>query len=249
MQPMTQPRPVLAFDQVTFGYGRIPVLRELSLRIAPGEFVAVIGANGSGKSTLVRLGLGLLRPTHGTVRLFGTPVRDFDDWGRVGYVPQRASAQAAVPVSVEEVVRTGLAGRLGLLGRPSRAQRERIEHVLDLLGLVALRRQPVSRLSGGQQQRTLIARALVTQPDLLILDEPTTGVDADARGVLRESLEHLVRIEGVAVIYISHDPEGFAGLADRVVEMRAGRAVRCEDPSRHGHAHVVPEALPADRTD
>jgi zinc transport system ATP-binding protein len=234
--------PVLAFDQVTFGYGRIPVLREVSLRITGGEFVAIIGANGSGKTTLMKLGLGLLKPTHGTVRLFGTPTRGFDDWWRVGYVPQRAAASAVVPVSVEEVVRTGLAGHLGLLRRPTREHRERMEHVLDVMGVASLRRQPITRLSGGQQQRALIARALVSGPDLLVLDEPTTGVDAGARTALRESLEHLVRHERVAVVYISHDPEGFAGLADRVLEMRAGRAVPCEDPSLHGHAHPVAEA-------
>jgi zinc transport system ATP-binding protein len=140
-------------------------------------------------------------------------------------------------------VRTGLAGQLGLFRRPTPEHRDRMEHVLDLMGLAALRRQTITRLSGGQQQRALIARALVTRPDLLVLDEPTTGVDAGARGVLRESLEHLVHVEGVAVAYISHDPEGFAGLADRVIEMRAGRAVPCEDPSAHGHAHVD---VPAD---
>jgi zinc transport system ATP-binding protein len=230
--------PVLEFDQATFGYGRIPVLREVSLRIAAGEFVAVIGANGSGKTTLMRLGLGLLRPTHGTVRLFGTPLREFSDWGRVGYVPQRATASASVPLNVQEVVRTGLAGQLGLVRRPTRRHRQRVDEVLDRMGLAALRAERISNLSGGQQQRALIARALVTSPDLLVLDEPTTGVDVDARGVLRESLEHLVRSEGVAVVYISHDPEGFAGLADRVFEIRAGRAVRCEDPNLHGHPHT-----------
>lgn len=229
--------PALEFDQVTFGYGRIPVLREASLRLREGEFVAVIGANGSGKTTLMRLGLGLLKPSHGTVRLFGEPLARFHDWSKVGYVPQRASTASTVPVSVEEVVRTGLAGRLGLLRRPSAADKERIEHVLDVLGLAGIRREPVDRLSGGQQQRSLIARALVTAPRLLVLDEPTTGVDADARGVLRESLEHLVHEEGVAVAYISHDPEGFTGLADRVVELRAGHVVVCEDPSAHGHSH------------
>jgi zinc transport system ATP-binding protein len=233
--------PVLNFDQVTFGYQRVPVLREVSLRVAPGEFLAIVGANGSGKTTLMRLGLGLLRPSHGTVRLFGTSVEAFDDWARVGYVPQRATANAAVPVSVEEVIRTGLAGHLGLLRRPRREQRERVEEVLGRLGLTDLRKASVTELSGGQQQRALIARALVTEPELLVLDEPTTGVDADARSVLRESLEHLMRSEGVAVAYISHDPGGFAGLADRVIELRAGRAVVCEDPSLHGHAHA-PEA-------
>jgi zinc transport system ATP-binding protein len=240
---------VLELDQVTFGYGRIPVLREVSARIAAGEFVAVIGANGSGKTTMMRVSLGLLRPTHGTVRLFGTRLGEFDDWGRVGYVPQRAVAATAVPVSVEEVVGTGLAGHLGLLRRPTKAHRDRIEEVIGQLGLAALRKERITRLSGGQQQRALIARALVTNPDLLVLDEPTTGVDADARTILRESLEHLVRAEGVAVVYISHDPEGFAGLADRVLEMRAGRAVRCEDPSVHGHAHGDPLPEPILRGD
>ena len=214
---------MLAFDQVTFGYTRVPVLREVSLQVTSGEFVAIVGPNGAGKTTLMRLGLGLLRPTHGAVRLFGQRIERFDDWGRVGYVPQRAGSQATLPVSVDEVVRTGLAGHLGLFRRPTPRHRERIEHVLDLMGVSALRRQPLDELSGGQQQRTLIARALVTDPALLVLDEPTTGVDADARHVLREALEHLVETEGVAVVYISHDPEGFAGLADRVLEVRAGR--------------------------
>jgi zinc transport system ATP-binding protein len=214
---------VLEFDQVTFGYGRLPVLREVSLRVAPGEFVAIVGGNGSGKTTLLKLGLGLLRPTHGTVRLFGQPLEQFRHWERIGYVPQRAALDSAVPISVDEVVRTGLAGQLGLFGRPSAPQRERLEHVVELLGITPIRSRPVNRLSGGQQQRVLIARALVTAPQLLVLDEPTTGVDQHARHLLRESLEHLVHAEGVAVAYISHDPGSFEGLADRVLEVRAGR--------------------------
>ncbi|HVM19215.1 MAG TPA: ABC transporter ATP-binding protein [Egibacteraceae bacterium] len=227
--------PVIEFDQVTFGYGRVPVLREVSLRIGAGEFVAIVGGNGSGKTTLMRLGLGLLAPTHGTVRLFGVPVQDFRDWERIGYVPQRAAAESAVPISVEEVVRTGLAGKLGLVRRPGRAERDRIEHVLDLMGVAGVRRHPVNQLSGGQQQRALIARALVTRPRLLVLDEPTTGVDKQARHVLRESLEHLVHVEGVAVSYISHDPEGFAGLTDRVLEVTAGRVVPVDGTQQHSH--------------
>lgn len=234
--------PALELDRVTFAYGRVPVLRETSLRVEAGEFVAVIGANGSGKTTLMRLGLGLLHPTHGQVRVFGEPLDRFRDWGKVGYVPQRATGPTAVPVNVEEVVRTGLAGHLGLFRRPTAEHRERIEHVLDLTGIAPLRGRPLTELSGGQQQRALIARALVTAPRLLILDEPTTGVDADARSALRASLEHLVRDEGVAVVYVSHDPEGFTGLADRVVEIRAGHAVRCEDPTAHGHPHPQPSS-------
>lgn len=228
---------VLELDRVTFGYGRAPLLRQATFSVARGEFVAVIGANGSGKTTLMRLGLGLLRPAEGEVRLFGTPLARFHDWHRLGYVPQRASLDAAIPVSVEEVVRSGLAARLGLLRRPTAAQRRRLDHVIDLLGIGALRGAPMGRLSGGQQQRALIARALVTSPDVLVLDEPTTGVDAEAREVLRQTLDHLVATEGVAVVYVSHDPEGFAGLAHRVVEVRDGQVVACEDPSAHMHSH------------
>jgi zinc transport system ATP-binding protein len=218
----------LEFDQVTFGYGRLPVLREASLRIRQGEFVAVVGPNGSGKTTLMRLGLGLLRPTHGVVRLFGTDADRFEERWRIGYVPQRASGATSLPISVTEVVRTGLAGQLGPGRRFTRGHRERLDHVLDLMGLAAMRRQRLSELSGGQQQRALIARALVTAPRLLVLDEPTTGVDAEARAVLRESLEHLVTVEGIAVVYVSHDPEGFAGIAGRVVEARAGHLVQVD---------------------
>ncbi|MDP8970087.1 MAG: ATP-binding cassette domain-containing protein [Actinomycetota bacterium] len=230
----TSSQVVLEFDQVTFGYGRLPILREVSLRITEGEFVAVVGPNGSGKTTLVLLGLGLLRPTYGVVRLFGTDASRLRDRWRVGYVPQRASVATPLPVSVAEVVRSGLAGQLRPGRRFTRAHRERLGHVLGLLGLAEVRNRRLSELSGGQQQRALIARALVTGPRLLVLDEPTTGVDVEARAVLRESLEYLVGVEGIAVVYVSHDPGGFAGIADRVVEVRAGRVVRVdpEAPAR-----------------
>jgi zinc transport system ATP-binding protein len=223
--PAGPPPAALQLDQVTFGYGTVPVVREVSLRVPRGDFVALVGANGSGKTTLMKLALGLLRPTHGHVRLFGVDPTRLDARWQIGYVPQRASAATSLPVSVVEAVRTGLAGQHRGVRRTTGAQRERLEHVLDLMGLDGVRRRRLSELSGGQQQRALIARALVTGPKLLVLDEPTTGVDAAARTVLRESLEHLVNIERIAVVYVSHDPEGFAGLADRVVELVAGRLV------------------------
>ena len=215
----------LELDRVTFGYGSVPVLRDVSLAVAAGSFVALVGANGSGKTTLMRLGLGLLRPSQGTVRIFGAEAGRFTERWQVGYVPQRANAATSLPVSVVEAVRTGLAGQLRPGRRLTRRHSDRLAHVLDLMGLEHQQRRRLSELSGGQQQRALIARALVTEPRLLVLDEPTTGVDAEARAVLRESLEHLVKVEGIAVVYVSHDPEGFAGLADRVVEVRSGGLV------------------------
>jgi zinc transport system ATP-binding protein len=223
MAPEPTP-PALELDGVSFAYGRVPVLREVSLCVIEGEFVAVIGGNGSGKTTLMKLGLGLLRPTAGRVRLFGTALDAFRSWDKVGYVPQRAMSTSALPVSVEEVVTSGLAANARPFLRRRSEEAARMDHVVELLGLVDHRRSRMSELSGGQQQRALIARALVTAPRLLIMDEPTAGVDAGARDVLRGSLEHLVNVEGMAVVYVSHDPEGFAGLAHRVVEIEDGRA-------------------------
>lgn len=216
--------PALELDEVSFAYGGGPVLRHASLRVSEGEFVAVVGGNGSGKTTLMKIALGLLPPGTGHVRLFGDDIRSFRDWHKVGYVPQRAVAVSALPVSVDEVVGSGLAARARWLGRRRPEEHARIEHVVDLLGLMEVRRSRMSELSGGQQQRALIARALVTAPRLLVMDEPTTGVDSRARQILRTSLEHLVDVEGMAVVYVSHDPEGFSGLAQRVVEVADGRA-------------------------
>lgn len=223
MSAVPAPYP-LEFDAVAFRYGRTPVLWDVSLRVGRGEFVAVVGSNGSGKTTLMKLGLGLLEASAGQVRLFGVEVGAFHAWSEVGYVPQRAQATSALPVSVEEVVVSGLAAGARPWRRRRSQETERIEHVVDLLGLTPARRERMSELSGGQQQRALIARALVSQPKLLVLDEPTTGVDADARSVLRDSLRHLVEVEAMAVVYVSHDPEGFSGLAQRIVEVEGGRA-------------------------
>lgn len=217
------PAAPLELDGVSFAYGRSNVLSDVSLRVAQGEFVAVVGSNGSGKTTLMKLGLGLLPAGSGHVRLFGEELSSFRAWWQVGYVPQRATASSTIPVSVEEVVVSGLAARTRLIRRRSPGEAARIDHVVELLGLEGLRRSRLSELSGGQQQRALIARALVTGPKLLVLDEPTTGVDAEARSVLRKSLQHLVEVEGMAVVYVSHDPEGFSGLAQRVVEVVGGR--------------------------
>jgi zinc transport system ATP-binding protein len=223
------PRPVLELDAVTFAYGAVAVVRDVSLSVHEGECVAVVGPNGAGKTTILRLSLGLLRPDRGSVRLFGVATGSFRQWWQLGYVPQRAVASSALPLSVEEVVRSGLAGTRRAARRGS-ATRERLEHVLDLMGLADVRRRRVSEVSGGQQQRALIARALVTAPQLLVLDEPTTGVDAAARAVLRQSLEHLVRVEGMAVVYVSHDPGAFTGLADRVLAVDDGQLVDVSAP-------------------
>ncbi|MET8065988.1 metal ABC transporter ATP-binding protein, partial [Micromonospora sp. NPDC005313] len=180
--------PVIEIAHATVGYDGRPVLRDVSLTVTAGEVVAVLGANGSGKSTLVRAALGLVPVGAGSVALFGTPRRRFRQWHRIGYVPQRPGAGSGVPATVREVVASGRLARRGVLRPAGRADREAVTAALDAVGLADRAGDPVSTLSGGQQQRTLIARALAGGPELLVLDEPTAGVDAASQEAFAEAL-------------------------------------------------------------
>lgn len=206
----------------TVAIGGRPVLRQVDLSVATGDFVALMGANGSGKSTLVRSLVGLRPVTGGEVRLFDTPLGDFGDWHRIGFVPQRATAASGVPASVGEVVAAGRLTRRRLLRPLGRADRAAIAEALEVVGLTDRRRDAVSTLSGGQQQRVLIARALAGEPELFFLDEPTAGVDLPSQQALAETLGAL-KERGATVVLVAHELGPLAGLVDRAVVMRDGR--------------------------
>jgi zinc transport system ATP-binding protein len=215
--------PVAIRDASVSLQGR-PVVRRVDLAVGTGEFVTLLGANGSGKSTLVRAAVGLLPLTSGSLELFGTPVSRFADWRRVGYVPQRSTAQSGVPATVREVVGTGLLARRPRMGWPRRGDRDAVTGAIDLVRLGDRARDSVARLSGGQQQRVMIARALAGQPDLLILDEPTAGVDHASQLVLAELFAELVA-RGTTVLLVAHELGPLAVLVDRAVVLRDGRKV------------------------
>ena len=198
-------RPYVELEDVDFDYGEVRVLEGINLTVEPGDFLGIIGPNGSGKTTLLRIVLGLLEPTRGTVRLFGHPPSSFRQWGRLGYVPQKAMLDPALPATVHEVVATGLVPALGLFGRIGALQRQRIGEVLGHVGMQAHATARIGALSTGQQQRVLIARALVSNPELLILDEPTGGVDPEAQTSFYALLQHLNRERDVTLILVSHD--------------------------------------------
>ncbi len=220
------PRPdPLRLEGVGFSYGRNAVLDSVSLRVGPGEFVALAGPNGSGKSTLVRVALGLTPPHGGEVRLFGeAPDRLRDRW-RIGYVPQRAVVVDQLPATVEEVVASGCVARRGWARRPRAEDRERVERALEVVALTARRRTPIVELSGGQQQRAFIARALASEPELLVLDEPIAGVDAESQSRFRDARVIRCRTDGVAVLLVSHELGAVADDLDRLVLLRGGRVV------------------------
>ena len=230
---LSQPVPVALVDGAVAIAGR-PILRGIDLTVNAGEFVALMGANGSGKSTLVRALTGLLPLTAGSLRLFGTPLNDFTDWRRVGFVPQRVGAASGVPASVWEVVASGRLTRRRLLRPLSRSDRTAIDDAIAVVGLSERAHDGVSQLSGGQQQRTLIARALAGEPDLFFLDEPAAGVDLPNQLALAASLDRL-KERGATIVLVAHELGPLAGLVDRSVVMRDGR-VAYDGPPLADHA-------------
>ena len=228
--------PVLSITDGTVPIAGRPVLRHVDLTVRPGEFVALMGANGSGKSTLMRSMTGLLPLSRGTVELFGTPLQRFRDWSRVGYVPQRSSAIGGVPTSVWEVVSTGRLSRRRPL-RPLLARdRAAIREALEVVGLADRVRDGVSTLSGGQQQRALIARALAGEPELLLLDEPTAGVDLPNQRALADALVTL-KGRGVTMVLVAHELGPLAPLVDRAVVMRDGQVAYDGPPLADHEVH------------
>jgi zinc transport system ATP-binding protein len=220
---MTDTGPVRLRDGAVAIGGR-PVLRGIDLDVRSGDFLALMGANGSGKSTLVRALTGLLPLTAGRLELFGTAIDDFQDWRRIGFVPQRVGAASGVPASVWEVVASGRLTHRRLLRPLSKRDRVAIDEALAVVGLTDKARDGVSQLSGGQQQRALIARALAGEPELFFLDEPTAGVDLPNQITLASSLEKL-KTRGATIVLVAHELGPLAGLVDRSVVMRDGRVV------------------------
>lgn len=236
--------PVFAMRDGAVVLGGRPVLRGIDLTVPRGEVLAVLGANGSGKSTLMRALLGLIPLVRGETRAFGVPVADLRDRHRLGYVPQRASAASGIPASVREVVASGRLSRRPVWRPASRADRAAVAAALEVVDLADRAHEDVSDLSGGQQQRVMIARALAAEPEVLVLDEPTAGVDLANQRALATTLERLVA-DGATVVLVAHELGPLAPLVDRAVVMRDGRITYDGPPAglpadSHGGDHHHP---------
>jgi zinc transport system ATP-binding protein len=208
---------------LSFSYPQGPrVLADVDLAVERGEFVAIAGPNGGGKTTLLRLILGIERPSAGEALLFGEPAHRFSRREALGYLAQRAQLGGSAPATVREVVAAGRLPRAGLLGPSSRANRERIDEAIGLVGLAEVADLPLARLSGGQQQRAFIGKALAAEPELLVLDEPTTGVDAEAQEAFAALLDRLHRQLSVTILYVSHEFGAVERFVERIVLVRGG---------------------------
>lgn len=199
---------IIKLKDLSFDYGDGWVFHKLNIEIDEGDFVAVIGANGAGKSTLMKMLAHLVLPTMGTIEYYGQDIKDFNQWNLIGYVPQNPGKSGLdFPVSVEEVVTMGLLQPQSILHRTTEEDRQRIDKVLDFFELTDLRKRRMGELSGGQQQRVFLARAMVKNPKILLLDEPSTAMDSKTKTALYDYLQRLNKEKGVTVVMVSHDLE------------------------------------------
>jgi zinc transport system ATP-binding protein len=197
---------IIEIENLRFSYNSIPVLEDISFAVERGSFVGLVGPNGSGKTTLIKLMLGLAKPSKGAIRLFGQDMDAFTQWARIGYLPQSLTVfNPYFPSTAREIVALGLLSGKRFPRYLSKADEKCIDGVLDLLGIEGFKDARVGELSGGQQQRVLIARALVHEPELLILDEPTAALDPDARDSFFGTLKHLCEARNTSIILVTHD--------------------------------------------
>jgi zinc transport system ATP-binding protein len=223
---------VIDINNLTFRYGEQTALENVSLQVQPGEFLGVIGPNGGGKTTLLRVLLGLERTHDGTVRVFGVDPARSNSWRcRVGVVPQHRDLPPRFPIRAREVVELGTY----MVGAPrlSRAERaSRVEEALTLVGAAHYGSRPLRELSGGQKQRIFVARALALKPELLLLDEPTVGVDAEGQDLMLEWISRWRTEKGLTVVLVTHDIGVIAPLADKLACLNS-----------HLHFHGKPDHL------
>ena len=187
---------VISVDNLTFCYNGLEVISNISFAVKNGDYLGIAGPNGSGKSTLIKNILGILRPQKGAVDIFGQPLTSFHQWNRIGYLPQRISAlNNHFPSTVEEIVQLGMKKRNPIA----------LKRTLEMMGIAHLAARLIGELSYGEQQRTMLARTLISQPDLLIFDEPTTALDPETRDIFYTLTDEMNRTSGTTIVRVTHD--------------------------------------------
>lgn len=203
---------VIKVENLSFFYGHNQVLYDLDFEILKGEYVGLIGANGSGKTTLLSLLLNLIQPTSGSISILGQDLKTFNNWEKIGYVPQSLPVESSnFPITVTELILANYKGKI------YKSDKEALEAVLEIADIKDLKNRLLSNLSGGQKQRVMIARSLVNQPKLLLLDEPTSGVDEKSQDSFYDFLQHLNHKFEITIIFVSHDLEVITQKASRIL--------------------------------
>lgn len=206
MQQINHTQNIIEFQDVSFSYGEEVVIKDVSMVIHKGDYLGIIGPNGGGKSTLMKLMLGLLTPTKGKILLFGIEIEKFKEWPKFGYVSQKVThVDPHFPMTVKEVVMMGRYPKLGLLHFPNNKDKEKVREALDQVEMWDFRDRLIGDLSGGQQQRIFIARALAGDPEVIVLDEPTVGVDVKTQKQFYSLLQKLNKELDLTLVLASHE--------------------------------------------
>ena len=224
--------PIFDVENLSFSVRGQTILQNISFQIFHGEYIAIIGPNGGGKTTLIRLLLGLEKPTSGTIRIFGKKLNNFKEWHKIGYVPQRAAhVDANFPATVEDIVKMGRIAKRKLFSCMSQEDKEMVYDAMFKMDILDLKDKMVGTLSGGQRQRVMIARALASSPEILILDEPNTGVDVKSQQRFYRLLAKLNKEEGITILFITHDIGVIADDIGRLFTINQ-KATICNDPKK-----------------
>ena len=224
--------PIFDVKNLNFNVRGQSILSHISLEIFNGEYIAIIGPNGGGKTTLIRMLLGLDKPTNGEIKLFGKKLLEFKEWSKIGYVPQRASlVDANFPATVLDIVNMGRTAKRGLFTRKSTEDVNAVEAAMKKMDILDLKDKMVGTLSGGQRQRVMIARALASNPEILILDEPNTGVDVVSQQRFYTLLSRLNKEENITIIFITHDIGVIADDIGRLFTINQ-KVIICNDPKK-----------------
>ena len=224
--------PIFDVNNLSFIVRGQTILQNISFQIFNGEYIAIIGPNGGGKTTLIRMLLGLEKPTSGTIRIFGKKLGSFKEWYKIGYVPQRAShVDANFPATVEDIVKMGRIAKRKFFVTMSQEDKQLVHDAMQKMDILDLKDKMVGTLSGGQRQRVMIARALASSPEILILDEPNTGVDVKSQQRFYKLLAKLNKEEGITILFITHDIGVIADDIGRLFTINQ-KATICNDPKK-----------------
>lgn len=236
---------IVEFDKVYFGYTSEYILKNISFSVNEGDFVSIIGSNGAGKSTILKLILGELNQNKGEIKIFGENIKKFNRWNNIGYLEQNAYYKILnFPATVYETVMSNLFYDIGLFKFPNKNHRAKVIKSLKLLGMEKYSNRTISKLSGGQIQRVFLARTLVANPKILILDEPTNGVDRETVDIIYNILSDLNKSKNISIIMVTHDIDTVSKISSKIFCFEEGNLMeldkeqlKLELSHKHKHPH------------
>ncbi len=209
---------VLKVKNLSVQYGEIPVLSDISFEVMKGDYIGLAGPNGAGKTTLVKAVLGLIKKSDGEISIYGNPIEKFKNWEKIGYLPQKnASFNRLFPATVKEVIKMGLLSDKKRPKKSAKEDGEKVNEILETLKITDLKNKMISKLSGGQTQRVFLARAFVGNPELLILDEPSTALDPEIRKDFFDFVQNLNETKKTTIILITHDTGHIGHHANKIL--------------------------------